>query len=136
MPTDLLAEACFDRHPDHLAVVDESGVIVRINEAWKRFGRENGLADNHSCLGTDYLAVCERARGHCAGEAVEMYRQLRTALDGRDDVDEVVYPCFAPHVPRWFAVKLFPLEVNGQRHVAIAHQNITALVMSQNSVLP
>ncbi|HEY9248860.1 MAG TPA: PAS domain S-box protein, partial [Rariglobus sp.] len=38
----------------HVAVLDESGVIVAVNEAWRRFARENGAGDTDP-VGRNYL---------------------------------------------------------------------------------
>ena len=29
----------------HIAVLDSAGRILSVNEAWRRFGRQNGLGD-------------------------------------------------------------------------------------------
>ncbi|MEM8782247.1 MAG: PAS domain-containing protein [Planctomycetota bacterium] len=126
-----LAEACFDRLPDHVAVIDRTGQIVLVNQAWRRFGRENHLEDDDSALGLNYLNVCGAAEGHCAGEARSVERGLRELLAGADRAEQVVYPCFSPDTARWFAVKMFPIETDGDRYIAIVHQNVTQLIMSQ-----
>ena len=41
----------------HIAVLDERGVIIAVNDAWTRFGAENGARTSY--VGADYLAVCE-----------------------------------------------------------------------------
>ena len=37
-----LARAALDALPMSLAVVDRTGVIVAVNESWRRFARDNG----------------------------------------------------------------------------------------------
>jgi len=45
----------------HIAVLNERGIIIAVNEAWKRFAIDNVLPDTRFCIGTDYLEVCERS---------------------------------------------------------------------------
>jgi hypothetical protein len=44
-----------------VAVLDENGTIIAVNEEWKRFARENGGDDQAFYVGTNYLAICESA---------------------------------------------------------------------------
>ena len=45
---------------DHFVGVMK-GVILSVNDAWLRFGEENGLDRSYHFLERDYLDVCHRA---------------------------------------------------------------------------
>ncbi len=50
--------------PAHVALLDASGMIVSVNEAWNRSGSENVMQGLESGIGVNYLEVCEvRGRG-------------------------------------------------------------------------
>ena len=44
-----------------ICVVDEEGVIVKVNRAWREFGQRNGGVGELAGVGSHYLQVCERA---------------------------------------------------------------------------
>ncbi|MDE2147280.1 MAG: CHASE domain-containing protein, partial [Burkholderiales bacterium] len=53
-----LKASVLDSLSAHVVVLDREGVIVAANEAWRQFGRDNGLGGETSYqVGTSYLAV-------------------------------------------------------------------------------
>ena len=110
----------------HVAIVNEAGTVIAVNAAWQRFGRENGLLDAASCIGANYLTVCEQATADPDGTARAVREGLREVLEGKSNAFELEYPCHAPHEERWFAVRATPLASPGPRRVVISHENITA----------
>ena len=48
----------------HLAVLDEDGIIISVNEAWRKFAEANGLSWDDYGVGRSYLKVCEFAEGY------------------------------------------------------------------------
>ncbi|MHC5544874.1 hypothetical protein ACYOEI_42105, partial [Singulisphaera rosea] len=55
------ARSLFDSLVPHIAVVDESGVIVAVNRAWRDFAAANMGSSTHLAEGANYLEVCDRA---------------------------------------------------------------------------
>ena len=49
------------------AILDDTGRIVDVNQAWIDFGKQNG-GDGNS-IGLNYLVTCETSSGPTAGEA-------------------------------------------------------------------
>ena len=47
----------------HLAVLDEAGLIITVNKAWRQLADANGLAWDDYGVGRNYLEVCEFAEG-------------------------------------------------------------------------
>ena len=86
-----------------VALVDQSGVIVAVNDAWTAFGAANGADPDRSGVGVSYLDVCESASAD--RYAAEVAAALRTALDGELPAPaQVALPCHAPGTSRWFDV--------------------------------
>jgi PAS domain S-box-containing protein len=114
--------AAFQALPHSAAVLDERGVIVAVNQAWERVGREAG---GPSCLGLNYLSVCAASSGEdieCAMRAAEGIRRL---LAGEQLQLELEYPCHSPRAQRWFRMTAHPLAAP-VRGVVIVHTDITA----------
>jgi excisionase family DNA binding protein len=49
--------------PAHIAIIDSTGTIVAVNEAWRDFATSNGATVSKVMEGTDYLRVCDSAMG-------------------------------------------------------------------------
>ncbi len=93
-----------------IAVVDSGGVIIEVNEAWRRFAAENGAGDERNWgIGSCYY------REHAASEpGAEMARQayagMRRVGSGELPLFELEYPCPSPHEDTWFSMRVSPLR--------------------------
>jgi len=67
--------------PAHIALLDTTGNIVSVNEAWRRFALENALHYPEHGVGVNYLDVCDNAHGNNAAEARGVAAGIRR--DGR-----------------------------------------------------
>ena len=62
-----LGRVLLDSLPAMTVIVDERGVVAAANEAWRRFGRENGAGPAVAeGVGQDYFAVCRDGRWRVA----------------------------------------------------------------------
>ncbi|NJA89674.1 EAL domain-containing protein [Rhodocyclus tenuis] len=128
---------------EHIAVLDERGVIVAVNEAWRRFGAENGAPPEFSAwTGLSYQRVCTRA-GKAPVDATgnRAWQGIEAVIAGRLEEFSLEYPCDSPDTARWFAMRVHPLAPP-RRGAVVAHLDITrrklaeqALRESQRSLL-
>jgi len=122
------AVAVIDALTSHICVVDQGGVIVAINQAWKDFTAANSKGDAGHHVGVSYLDVCLTSTGLAAVEAPGFLQGLRAVLRGDCDLFQIEYPCHSPTEPRWFVARVSPLRrrdsVIGEGAV-ISHMNIT-----------
>ena len=95
-------ELSLDELPEHSAIVDNSGTIVVVNKAWKRFARDNGADLSKVLEGANYLHVCERAKGEQSQYAHSFGEGLRSLLSSREVRFAMEYPCHSPTDRRWF----------------------------------
>lgn len=87
-----------------VALVDRTGVIVAVNDAWTAFGAANGADPGRTGVGASYLAACDAADDR---HAREVAMALRTALAGDLPAPaRVALPCHGPGTPRWFDVMI------------------------------
>ena len=54
--------------PANVAILDQAGRIVDVNENWRTFARKNDLRVPDFGLGMNYLAVCGAGAGAAAVE--------------------------------------------------------------------
>jgi len=112
---------------EHVAILDETSRIVGINAAWARFGDDNGLRYGEHGLGTNYLEVCDWARGVHAEGAAEVAANIRRLLSERRCSFTCEYPCHSQVEQRWFEVRGLCFEYRKRCYVVLAHQNITPM---------
>jgi hypothetical protein len=115
----------FDELPEHVAIVDRSGTIMAVNEAWKRFATNNGGVPSKVSEGANYLSVCERATGEQSEYARTFAEGLRSVMFGREKRFAMEYPCHSPTERRWFVGRVVPLPQRPLPMTLVAHENIT-----------
>ena len=118
-----LAGAAFDVLPGVGAVLDSTGVILLVNESWRRFGRENGAGA--ACgVGIDYLRTCDRA-AESGDEVAGVVRAALTAvLAGHAPEAALDYACHSPSEQRWVHMTVRPLA--GGRRALVLHDRLLA----------
>ena len=127
-------EDILDSLTAHVAVLDQDGTIIEVNEAWRRFGRENGApADANDFVGTNYLEVCASAVG-VGGDGLsrESVKGLRELLAGRRETFVLEYPCHSPTEQRWFKLRATRFT-GGRQGAVISHQNITERKLAEDA---
>ena len=114
-----------------IAILDESGVIIKTNRAWQEFGKENGLQPPLDSVGRNYYDVCVRS-GEEQGELIAI--GIRKVLSG--DLQEVnmQYPCHSPDQKRWFIVRVVRIKASGPPRVIVSHENITPVIKAQEDL--
>ncbi len=116
----------------HIAVLDASGNITAVNEAWESFARENGAGENAAVgVGVNYLDVCRRATGPFAEEAAAVVAGIESVLAGRRKLFNIEYPCHAPDQERWFVLSATPLSTSGSGAV-VSHNDNTERKQSEH----
>ena len=118
------AGAVLDALTSHICVLDASGVITLVNEAWRQFALENSSVPTRTGVGTHYLDVCRAATGPGSEEAAAFAQGVREVLEGRTELFQLEYPCHSPTENRWFVGRVTPLK--GEKHGAVvSHMNVT-----------
>ena len=115
----------FEELPEHVAIVDGWGRIVSVNEAWRRFARENGGDLKKVSVGANYLDVCDRASGEQSEYAKAFAEGLRSVLSNRKGQFTMEYPCPSPAERRWFVVRVSRVAEGNLPMAVVAHENIT-----------
>jgi hypothetical protein len=119
-------ELSLDELPEHTAIVDDSGAIVAVNKAWKRFARDNGAADlSKVSEGANYLDVCERAKGEQSPYAHSFGEGLRSVLCSQEERFAMEYPCHSPTERRWFVGRVERFGDGDSPMALVAHENVT-----------
>ncbi len=124
-------QSTLDALSAHIAILDESGTIIGINNAWRRFAIENEYPSADYAIGINYLAVCDNASGRSSREAPLVAQAIRDILAGRIEEYYLEYPCHSPTTKRWFIAHITRFLWEGQPRLIISHQNVTELKQVQ-----
>jgi len=122
--------AILDAIPAEIVVVRHDGMILAINEPWRRFALDNGNEPGqpalHTEVGINYLEVCRTGTGCSAqDDGASAGAGIRAVLDGRLPSFTLEYPCHSPAQQRWFTMTVTPLGRDTSAGVVITHTDIT-----------
>jgi len=104
-----------------VAILDPSGRILGVNEAWKDFGRRNGLGVPDFAVGGNYLNYCKSDQP----DSSRFIEDLKDLLARRVDLLTRVYPCHSPTRTRWFFLIGLPLSLSDLSGIALLHVDIS-----------
>ena len=118
----------------HIAILDENGVILETNQAWRNFSVKSGMPEDHDDRGSDYLAVCEATKGSDAGDAHKVAEGIRAVIGG--DLEEFLhdYPCHSEDGPHWYYMRAIRMSGPGSIRVVASHEEITALKLTEEAL--
>ena len=121
--------------PAHIALLDDQGVIVAVNDAWRKFGSNNALLSSDFLIGQNYLKVCDEARGKGAELSKEAAEGIRQVIRGETEEFTLEYPCNSPGEIRWFQMIVTPLNEAQNKGAVVTHLNITARRLAQEKII-
>lgn len=120
--------------PASIALLDTQGVIIAVNEAWRRNAGGRVLQGAHAEAGVCYLALCEQAAGADAEEARRLAAGVRAVLAGREQRYAMDYLCASAQEPRWFQMSVAQVAESGRCGAVVTHVDITELKLAQAKI--
>jgi two-component system nitrate/nitrite sensor histidine kinase NarX len=127
-------QSTVDSLSDNIAIVDEQGTILSVNESWRRFGEVNGLAWADSGVGRNYLAIADSATGELSGLAQEAAAGIRAVIAAESEQFSIEYPCHSPTEKRWAVMRVTRFELAGGVRVVILHEDITERKLAEQAL--
>ncbi|GAB4401592.1 MAG: hypothetical protein OHK0048_18490 [Rhodoferax sp.] len=113
-----------DALPVQIAVLNNAGVITRVNAAWRIFAAENGDPElKHSATGTPYLDACQAIHSMDDTSAQNAQRGLRDVLEGRHTSFSMEYLCHWPH--RQCVFLMHAARLSGEPSLVVSHMDIS-----------
>lgn len=120
-----------DALPANIALLDANGVILAVNESWRRFAAANALAGGDFGVGDNYLDICDQTQGTGAADAVAAAQGIRDVLSGKITAFDLEYPCHSPTEQRWFHMMVTAWAGDGPGRVVVMHVDITDRHLAQ-----
>ena len=116
--------AILDSVSYHIAVLDRDGVIVAVNEPWRRIALANKTESIQPAwgvaIGVSYREVCRAS----IGEAAAAWDGIQAVLTGQRSFFSLDYPRHSPQEQRWFVMRVTPLSAE-RGGAVIAHADTT-----------
>ncbi|MCA1634744.1 MAG: PAS domain S-box protein [Acidobacteria bacterium] len=128
------AYATLDALSEHVAVLDERGIVVAVNRAWREFAVANSLSMEGLSVGANYFAACHNATGRGAEDAARFADGLHAVISGELGEFSLEYPCHSPTQQRWFIARATRFEFEGETRAVVTHANITTRKLAEEAI--
>ncbi|HVC10259.1 MAG TPA: PAS domain S-box protein, partial [Burkholderiales bacterium] len=112
--------------PASIALLDQRGIIISVNDAWRRFAVAGALQGPQYGIGVNYLEICDRVRGEGASEACQAAEGIRSLLGEGARSFSMEYACHSPTEQRWFLMTVTPLADDRPHGAVVMRLDITA----------
>ncbi len=132
--SDELARTVLDSLSAHIAIIDENGVILETNKAWRTYAVNSGMPANYEHRGVNYLAICEATTGSDAGDAGKVAEGIRAVIRGELEEFLYDYPCHSADGPHWYYLRTIRMAGAGPVRVVVSHEEITALKLAEEAL--
>ncbi|MDP6503703.1 MAG: PAS domain S-box protein, partial [Planctomycetota bacterium] len=127
-------QSTLDALSAHIAVLDEDGTILTVNEPWRRFAADNGYCHDDCGVGVNYLEQCRAVVGPERSEARDVAEGIRQVIDGERNSFKLSYACHSPDQKRWFTMHVTQLHDRDGNRVVVAHENVTELQQAEQEL--
>lgn len=132
--SDPMAQSVLNSMSAHIAILDETGVILETNRAWRAFAADNGMTDAPDTAGVNYLKICESATGDGAEDAHAVARGIRDVIEGRSDTFLYDYPCHTPTEQHWYYLRVIRMSGTDPVRLVVSHEDISALKLAEEKL--
>ncbi|MFT7460265.1 MAG: PAS domain-containing protein [Planctomycetota bacterium] len=117
-----------------IAILDPSGTIIHVNDAWTEFALDNGADDVVAKgIGINYLNICGADQSALKKGASEIMNGINNVLSGKVLTFTFHYPCHSPNEERWFWMRVTPYK-NLTGHALVSHFNVTERVLAEQAL--
>ncbi|MEO8670681.1 MAG: EAL domain-containing protein [Tahibacter sp.] len=123
-----------DALPASIALLDNQGIIVSVNEAWRQFADANALQGPAHTVGVNYLAICDQARGTDSFEARRAASGIRSVLKAEAKHFSLEYPCHSATEQRWFLLTVTPLSTERLSGAVVMHLDISERKRAESTI--
>jgi PAS domain S-box-containing protein len=119
-------DGILDVLPANIALLNSRGVILAVNDSWRRFALANELRSPSFGVGQNYLEVCDP----------EVAEGIARLLRGEVAQFSEVYPCHTSDRQRWFWLLVRPLPEGALvMHFDITDQKLAEIQLRRHQIM-
>ncbi len=115
----------------HVAILDEKGVIIAVNNAWQQFIHSHPTYPDGFRLGMNHLQFCATVTGPGEADARMVADGIREILGGKRRDFEHECAWHSSTEQRWFLVRVTRFAGDGPIRAVVSHENITARKLAE-----
>jgi PAS domain S-box-containing protein len=113
--------------PANIALLDEKGLIIAVNDSWKKFADQNGYTGQNYGINDNYLFVSGQAMGVEKTDGQMVANGIDSVLKNKIKEFIFEYSCDAPEIQRWFRMVATPLQEQEYSGAVVMHIDISEL---------
>jgi two-component system NarL family sensor kinase len=121
-----LLQSTMDALSAHVAILDYSGRIIAVNEAWRRLADASGHIGHDLGVGNSYFEVFEILSPGC-NEAPAIMDGLRAVSRGECEEFRLAYSCHILSQIGWVQLRVTRFGSGPNLRLVVAHQDITEI---------
>lgn len=121
--------------PANIALLDNQGTVIKVNDQWIQFGEDNGLEDVYPHVGKNYIQISVTSQGIDAEDGKKMAQGLQSVLNGDLERFSMEYPCNSPVEKRWFKAEVRPFKSKQLKGVVVMHLNVSQRKRAESEML-
>ena len=129
-----LAKTVLNSLSANIAILDENGVILETNQAWRNYASANQLEGPNDSVGINYLELCDETVGEEAQDAAHVAAGIRSVINGKLREFLYDYPCHGPDGRHFYYLRAIRVTEKGPIRVVVSHEDITALKLAEEAL--
>jgi len=125
--TQRFLQSTIDALSAYIAILDEKGNIIAVNESWRKFDHGDAFIGPGHDIGTNYLDKCESAPNECRSSGAAIAEGIRSIAQGRSSDFRIVYSSPSSQEKRWFQLRATRFFDEEGIRLVLVHENITEI---------
>lgn len=113
--------------PANIALLDENGIIVDVNQSWMEFAATNHLYGSNYGIGENYIRLTENSFSYPNTDKQKVAEGVSAVLHRRTEKFMYEYLCHTINRDQWFRKIVSPLLGEGYTGAVVMHIDITEL---------
>lgn len=113
--------------PANIALLDENGIIIDVNDAWRDVAEDNNFMGNNYTIGDNYLSISERSPAADGTDSTAIAAGINSVL--KKEVKEFMfeYESHSPGLKKWFRVVATPMQDKEFSGAVVMHIDISEI---------
>jgi len=129
-----LARTVLNAISAHISILDENGIILETNRAWRNFSKNSGMPADFEYKGINYLEICDATTGDDADIAYKVAEGIRAVVAGEIDEFLLDYPCHSKDSKHWYYLRVIRMSNQNPVRVVVSHEEITELKLTDEKL--
>jgi len=129
-----LAKTVLNSLSANIAILDEYGVILETNQAWRNYAAANKMEGSDDSIGVNYLKLCDATTGKETKYARDVAAGIRSVIKGETREFLYDYPCHGPDGRHFFYLRAIRVAESQPIRVVVSHEDITALKLAEEAL--